>query len=384
MPRAAQDAFLSDLGLVQEVVHARVNPVYAWKKDGHWNIWVEYCSADAIDSYSTNVVNPFPYLQVFAHWYHNGRIAACGNAFKSKTVSDVLQSVGQGFASLGTLDPRLISFGKQDFCLGRQVRSYQKFDRPLVRVNHLPIFIVLCLFKLSLAYSSDRLKALANLICIAFYFCLRPGEYTVTTSNDHAFSLNDVGLFSLYQQLSLCDTPDHLLITATHVTYTFIKQKYMNDGQVIANARSDHHLCCPVTATIQQVLLHHKYCWRFHKPFVGSRRLASYYSASGTLIPLPASAFTTIIRIHAASLCSTTRVAPSEFSACSLWVGGAMALLSGGCNSNIIKLLGEWKSGLMMDYLHEQSLPIVKRLAAAMFNNGHHSFLLSKMVAILA
>ena len=90
MPHAAQDAFSADLGLVQEAVRAGVNPVYAQKKGGHWDIWVDYCSAVAIDPYFTNIVNPIPYLQVFAHRYQDGRIAACGNTIKSKTVSDVL------------------------------------------------------------------------------------------------------------------------------------------------------------------------------------------------------------------------------------------------------------------------------------------------------
>ena len=363
-------------------MRAGVDPTYTRKKDNHWDIWVEYCSTVSIDPSFDGVRDPIPYLQVFAHRYRIGQIAARGNAVKSKQVSDVLRSVGQGFTSVGAPDPRLNSFGKQDFCLGRQIRSYSKVDRPPVRVKPLPICVVLRILDVGLSSSSVRSKALANLTCIAFYFCLRPGEYTGTTSDDHAFSLDDVGLFSLDQRLSLRDTPDHLLRAATHVTYTFTKQKNMNNGQVIAHARSGHHLCCPVLATIRQVLLLRDYCHRFHQPFLGSRRLASYFLDGGTLIPLPSSAFTSLIRIHAASLRATTGVAPSEFSARLLRAGGAMALLAGGCNGNIIKLLGRWKSDSMMDYLLEQSLPIAKRLASAMFNNGHHSFLPTETVDI--
>ena len=75
---------------------------------------------------------------------------------------------------------------------------------------------------------------------------------------------------------------------------------------------------------------------------------------------------------------------PSEYSARSLRAGGAMALLSANCDSNVIKLLGRWKSDAMMDYLHEQSLPIFKRLATAMFNNGQHFFLPSEVVPAAA
>ena len=66
-------------------------------------------------------------------------------------VSDVLQSVGLGFASMETTDPHLDSFGKQDFLLGQYICSYQKNNRPLVRVKPLPICIVLQILELFLA-----------------------------------------------------------------------------------------------------------------------------------------------------------------------------------------------------------------------------------------
>ena len=178
---------------------------------------------------------------------------------------------------MGSPDPRLNSFGKQDFCLGRQTCSYSKVDHPPVRVKPLLICIVLRILDIGLSSSLVQSKALANLTCIVFYFCLHTGEYTGTTSDDHAFSLDDIGLYSLNQRLSLRDTPDHLLRAATHVTYTFTKQKNMNDGQVIAHSRSGNHLCFPVLATICQVLLLFKYCHWFNQPFLGLWRLASYF-----------------------------------------------------------------------------------------------------------
>ena len=59
-----------------------------------------------------------------------------------------------------------------------------------------------------------------------------------------------------------------------------------------------------------------------------------------------------------------------------------MALLTGKCDNNIIKLLGRWRSDAMMEYLHAQSLPVIKRLASLMFNNGQHLFLPSEVVPI--
>ena len=36
--------------------------------------------------------------------------------------------------------------------------------------------------------------SMADIICIAFFFLLRPGEYTGTVNNDATFTLNDVYL----------------------------------------------------------------------------------------------------------------------------------------------------------------------------------------------
>ena len=52
-----------------------------------------------------------------------------------------------------------------------------------------------------------------------------------------------------------------------------------------------------------------------------------------------------------------------------------MALLCGGADTDIIKLLGRWQSDAMIRYLHQDATPIMSRLAIKMFNNGSYSFL---------
>ena len=61
-----------------------------------------------------------------------------------------------------------------------------------------------------------------------------------------------------------------------------------------------------------------------------------------------------------------------------------MALLTGGVDHDIIKLLGRWKSDAMMDYLHQKSLPVFRRLASLMFDNGGHLFLPEETVPSLS
>jgi len=88
------------------------------------------------------------------------------------------------------------------------------------------------------------------------------------------------------------------------------------------------------------------------------------------------------IRIFAQKCIVLMGIQPKDYSDCLIWAGGEMALLTGKCNNNIIKLLGQWRSDAMMEYLNTKSLPVIKRLALLMYNNGWHSFLPSEVVPI--
>ena len=385
MSPSTRNEFLVDLRLVQEEVRSGVVPAYSIKKDGHWNIWLEYCRTHKLDPFLHGIKDKVAILQVFGRRFRVGKIAPRGKRVMSKSVQDAVRSVGQGFTVLGADDPRHASDGKIDFRLKRQFRSYKKEDRPSIQVKPLPICIIMAIVAHSARPStSAHAKSLANLVCIAFFFLLRPGEYTGTVTDDQAFSLDDITLYVHSRRLSNQHSTDEELLSATNLTLTFTTQKNMNNGQTIAHARSGHPMCCPVLATVRQLLMH-RHAFRLHgRAYKGSTKLASIYSPTGKNVPLRASDFTTTIRLFAATKRTVTGVNPSEYSARSLRAGGAMALMAGKCDDNIIKLLGRWRSDAMMDYLHEQSLPIFKRLAGVMYNNGHHSFLPSETVPILA
>jgi hypothetical protein len=70
-----------------------------------------------------------------------------------------------------------------------------------------------------------------------------------------------------------------------------------------------------------------------------------------------------------------TGISPDEVSACSLRAGGAMALLCGKVDNNLIQMLGRWHSDAMILYLHMQAQPIVQHFSEIMYNNGTYSFL---------
>ena len=140
------------------------------------------------------MADPVPILQVFAQRYRDGRIVPGNKSVRSRTAEDAIRSVGQMYSRVGTADPRTDPItGKVDFRIGRQLRAYKKADPAPSRVKPVPITIVIqCLVHAFATPALSHRQVLANMICLGFYFCLRPGEYTGTKSDDHPFLLEDV------------------------------------------------------------------------------------------------------------------------------------------------------------------------------------------------
>ena len=86
------------------------------------------------------------------------------------------------------------------------------------------------------------------MMCIAFFFYLRPGEYTGTMTDDQAFALNDAALFIGTRQLHNEYSSKPELIAATLLQLTFTAQKNNNQGIIIAHSCSNNILCCPISA----------------------------------------------------------------------------------------------------------------------------------------
>ena len=207
------------------------------------------------------------------------------------------------------------------------------------------------------------------MMCIVVFFCLCPDEYTGTTADDQAFALNDVALLIRTRQLPNKHSSEPELLAATSLQLTFTSTEKNNDQVVIiAHARSTDVLCYPVSAPTRQFLLHRSHFGHLRLPFDGN---------------VKTSMITHTMHVHAAALDSITGIAPKNLSACSLRAGGVMALLQGGCDPSVIKLLARWKSDTMMQYLHQQSLPVFQNLAAKIFNNGTYTFLPDKWVPAL-
>ena len=382
MPPLAAAEFRTDLGLATDAVRLAIDPNYAKRKDAHWIIWIQFCTKCNLDPFLANIQDPIPYLQVFAQRYRDGTIAPRGNVVSAKYIRDVLCSIGQAFSILGAPDPRLTALdGSVDFRLRRMYKFYDKSDPPPARVKPVPITFIL--FLLNTAYGLDHnavsasptQKALADMTCVAFYFLLRPSEYSGPPNRQHAvFSLDDVHVYIGQRKLDLATALECDVVAATNVRLHYTTQKNQRKGDVIAHACSQHPYCCPVKALLRLILTHRRWFATRGIPYDGKVRLASYYR-NDERVNLRPEDVTRQLRYAARVLFHTSGIAPNAITARSCRAGGAMALLCGGCDDNIIQLLGRWNGASMLRYLHQEAEPIMRNLAAKMFNHGDYSFL---------
>jgi hypothetical protein len=101
--------------------------------------------------------------------------------------------------------------------------------------------------------ATSCIQAVAKLICLAFFFLLRPGEYTGTPSDTTPFCLQDVQCWVGHQCFLATTIPLADLQCITFITLTFSTQKNGVRGEVIGLGRSGNPVLCPVTAMAQRI-----------------------------------------------------------------------------------------------------------------------------------
>ena len=314
--------------------------------------------------------NPIPVLLLFAHQYRTGRIAPSERRVRSRTVEDALRHVAQAFARVGGNDPRLNAFGDLDFRLQALLQAWKKTDSPPSRVKPLPLVVLRKAHAISAPYLPLRLAATADCLLLAYFFLLRPGEYSGTprTTADDLFRIQDVGVWIGHRRLDPLHYSPSDLVAATFVTLTITLQKNGVRGETIGHGRSGHPLLCPVGA-ITRRLLHLRYA------LAGPTTPLNAYRAA------PADPWTFILAADVTNLLrravaflppSLTDFAASDISARSTRAGGAMVMLCGGVDSDRIRLIGRWRSDEMYRYLHVQAQPIMDGVATIMLRGGNY------------
>jgi len=355
--------------LAQADVEQGVVPSRSQASSNHWILWQEFCDDLQLDSTLVSYDDPVPILQVFAYLFRNGFINASGRKVRARTVEDIVRSIGQAFAAVGARDPRLNSLGKMDFRLNRMWKAYKKQDPPPNRVKPIPVPILQRILAVALLSASVAAIAVADMICLAFFFLLRPGEYTGTTATSTPFRLCDVELRTGAIRHNVLTTPIPTLRAATFVTLTFTTQKNGVEGEVMGLARSGSPTFCPVQCTIRRIIHLRQHGAPATTP------LASYYDSNNKLCHVTSHAISSALKLAVQVMGVPYGFLPKDISARSLRAAGAMALLCAQVDSDIIRLLGRWRSDEMLRYLHVQAEPVMRNFSSQMLQHGTFTLL---------
>jgi hypothetical protein len=295
-------------------------------------------------------------------------------------VEDALHVVGQGFAQLGTSDPRLTSSGSIDFYFQCQLRGYTRANPPPDRVKPIPISVIIHATNAAVIVGTTDHIAVANMLTIAFFFLMRPGEYTSTPSDTTPFTLADVQLFIGHRHLNIFLDSEANLLASTFCLYTFTDQKNGVRGEVIGLGHSGLPLACPILSTVRHILHLHQH----HA--LPSMPLSTYYCTTGSSTrchPVSPANITLMLCLSISALGPGIGLLPSDITVKSLRAGGAMALLLAHVDTNIIRLISRWCSDEMLRYLHLQAQPIMRNFASLMLHGGDYMLLPGQDVPLL-
>lgn len=368
VPPPARDALRADLLLVSATCRSAGGSQRAASQDNTWEVWLAFCDELSVDPLLESVPDAIPYLQVFAQRYRDGRIAKDGKPVRSRTVEDALRAIGQTMASMGSTDKRLVGPRRVEYRLHQLLEGWKRVDPPPKRVRPVPLSLIRHVVT---SASDDTSRTIGDMCIIGFFFLCRPGEHVECRDSDSLsdpFRLTDVEFHVGSARLRAHHAPMDALEAARAVTLVFSHQKNGVRGEGILHGRSSDPVICPVLALLRRV----RHLKQHNAP--SNTPIYTYY-ASTCANSTYSSDLTWALRRAAAACYSTTGIDPTSISARSLRPGGATALLCARVDTDIVRLVGRWRSDEMLRYLHLQAAPLMQHYAQAMLTHGSFTFI---------
>ena len=211
------------------------------------------------------------------------------------------------------------------------------------------------------------------MIVLAFFYLLRPGEYTSGPSESTPFTLADVQLFIGNTRLDITTAPFAMLHRATFGTLEFTNQKNGVRGEVIGLGKSGSATFCPVHVLVCRIV-------HLRQHNAPPATPLSHFFHRGQWNRVSPADITLMLRNAVAILGRAVGFNKEDISARSLRAAGAMALLCANIDHDRIKLVGRWRSDEMLRYLHVQAAPVMKDFARKMITDGEFSLIPGRSV----
>jgi integrase len=230
----------------------------------------------------------------------------------------------------------------------------------------LPARAIWCIVEHYMAKNTPWTTALADLITIAFFFLLRPGEYAMPTSRSKTrtvqFRRQDVHFFRNGTVIPH-SMPLDVLRQADSIRLYIDNQKNGQRGSTMHHTATADGFC-PVKALANRV-------HALHDVAPQDARLPISYVPNANHIT--ATDVTRAVRESVVlSGLLNSGYSPTHVSAHSLRASGAMALKLNGVDSDLIMKLGRWSSTTWLTYIHSQILSLTSGLSERM--TVHHVF----------
>jgi hypothetical protein len=217
----------------------------------------------------------------------------------------------------------------------------------------------------------------ADMIQIAFFYLLRPGEYSISSSRSDTqstpFTLGSVQLSIANTRLCLTTSTDAQLLSATFSSLTFDNQKNGIRGEVIGLSTSGDPVVCPVRALARRVI----HLRSNNAPATTPLATAFHNTRRHHVTP---AMITTALKNCVTFLGPDLGFVASDVSARCLRAAGANALLLANIDPDIIRLIGRWRSDEMLRYLHVQAAPLMADYSRRMLESGQYTLIPNQLV----
>ena len=253
------------------------------------------------------------------------------------------------------------------------IAYWKKQDPPPNRVKPVPIRVIRTLLFIAENSQDDHLKATADMIVIAFFFLLRPGEYTASPSDTQPFDFKSVQLFLGDTRLDLATSTDAQLRCATFASLTFDTQKNGVRGEVVGLGLSGDLTLCPVKAITRRII-------HLRNARAPPNTPLSLCFNRNQWRPVTPSQVSTMLKNTVTYLGPALGFMSTDVSARCLRAAGANALLNARIDPEVITLIGRWRSDEMLRYLHVQNRHLMKDYASRMLRHGDYTLIPNQLV----